>query len=228
MLKFILDRSECIMNKIASATIAAALGCVALTGAEAAGPEWKQLFNGKDLTGWEHVGPGEFIVEHGVMRTSGGMGLLSYTGEKFGNAVIRVVYRGTTEPANSGVYIRIPEVPKDPWFAVHFGYEVQIDDGRDEFHRTGSLYSLSPAEEFPPSKDGWNTLEIAIEGQTTTVSVNGKQVNKFDGTQPVPERKKYYEPRRGPRPDSGYIGLQNHDGKSILEFREVSVHPLAN
>ena len=216
------------MKKIASATIAAVLGCVVLAGARAAGPEWKQLFNGKDFTGWEHVGPGEFIVENGVMRTSGGMGLLTYTGEKFGNAVIRVVYRGTTEPANSGVYIRIPEIPKDPWFAVHFGYEVQIDDGRDEFHRTGSLYSLSRAEEFPPSKDGWNTLEIAIEGQTTTVSVNGKQVNRFDGSQSVPERKKYYEPRRGPRPDSGYIGLQNHDAKSILEFREVSVRPLAN
>lgn len=215
------------MTKIASATITAVLGFIALAGAQAAEPEWKPLFNGKDFSGWEHVGPGEFIVENGVMRTSGGMGLLTYTGEKFGNAVIRVVYRGTSEPANSGVYIRIPEIPKDPWFAVHFGYEVQIDDGRDEFHRTGSLYSLSPAEEFPPSKNGWNTLEIAIEGQTTTVSVNGKQVNKFDGTQPVPERKKYYEPRRGPRPDSGYIGLQNHDGKSILEFREVSVRPLA-
>lgn len=216
------------MNKIASAIITAVLGCVVLSGARAAGPDWKQLFNGKDLTGWEHVGPGEFIVENSVMRTSGGMGLLTFTGEKFGNSVIRVVYRGTTEPANSGVYIRIPEIPKDPWFAVHFGYEVQIDDGRDEFHRTGSLYSLSPAGEFPPSKNGWNTLEIAIEGQTTTVSVNGKQVNKFDGSQPVPERKKYYEPRRGPRPDSGYIGLQNHDAKSILEFREVSVLPLAN
>jgi hypothetical protein len=215
------------MIRIVSSAIAAVLAMIAAAGAQAAGPEWKPLFNGKDLTGWEHVGPGEFTVENGVMRTSGGMGLLSYSGEKFGNAVIRVVYRGTTTPANSGVYIRIPEIPKDPWFAVHFGYEVQIDDGRDEFHRTGSLYSLSPAEEFPPSKNGWNTLEIAIEGQTTTVSVNGKQVNKFDGTQPVPERKKYYEPRRGPRPDSGYIGLQNHDGKSILEFREVSMRPLA-
>lgn len=214
------------MNRIVSSFQIAALVLVFAGGSHAADDGWKPLFNGKDLTGWEHVGPGEFVVQNGVMRTSGGMGLLAYTGEKIGNAVIRVVYRGLSKPANSGVYIRIPEIPKDPWYAVHFGYEVQIDDGRDEFHRTGSLYSLSPAEEFPASKDGWNTLEIAIEGRMTTVWVNGKQVNKFDGTQSVPERKRYYEPRRGPRPDSGYIGLQNHDEESILEFREISVRPL--
>ena len=28
--------------------------------------EWQQLFNGKDLTGWEQVGPGEFVVEDGL------------------------------------------------------------------------------------------------------------------------------------------------------------------
>src|SRR5467141_3278658 len=32
-----------------------------------------------------------------------------------------------------------------PWFAVHRGYEVQIADGGDPFHRTGAIYSLAPA-----------------------------------------------------------------------------------
>lgn len=44
--------------------------------------EWKQLFNGRDLTGWEHVGPGGFVVEDGLLKTEGGMGLLWYTPEK--------------------------------------------------------------------------------------------------------------------------------------------------
>ncbi|HEY5511327.1 MAG TPA: hypothetical protein VIK10_09900 [Prolixibacteraceae bacterium] len=26
---------------------------------------WRQLFNGKDLTGWKHVGPGSMSVEDG-------------------------------------------------------------------------------------------------------------------------------------------------------------------
>jgi len=41
---------------------------------------WKQLFNGRDLSGWKHVGPGEMTVENGVIRTHGGMGLLYWTG----------------------------------------------------------------------------------------------------------------------------------------------------
>jgi hypothetical protein len=28
---------------------------------------------------------------------------------------------------------------------------------------------------------------------------------------------------RGPRPASGYIGLQNHDAKSTIYFKEISV-----
>lgn len=191
-------------------------------------PPGEQLFNGEDLTGWRHVGPGEFVVEDGALKTVGGMGLLVYDGKPIGDAVVKIVYKPENGSSNSGVFIRVPEPPQDPWFAVHKGYEVQIADDADEFHRTGAIYSLSKAEQFPPSGDGWNTLEIAIEGQTTRVSVNGKVVNTFQGDQPVPERVKYYEPQRGPRPDSGYIGLQNHDADSTVWFREVSVHPLSN
>ncbi|MGC2193995.1 MAG: hypothetical protein WA628_04915 [Terriglobales bacterium] len=38
--------------------------------------EWKQLFDGKDLVGWKHVGPGSMTVEDGLIRTHGGMRLL--------------------------------------------------------------------------------------------------------------------------------------------------------
>jgi hypothetical protein len=34
------------------------------------------------------------------------------------------------------------------------------------------------------------------------------------------------DPARGPRPEAGYIGLQNHDKDSTVFFREVSVRPL--
>ena len=47
--------------------------------------EWKQLFNGKDLTGWKHVGPGSQYVEDGLIKSHGGMGLLYWTGEMFGD-----------------------------------------------------------------------------------------------------------------------------------------------
>ena len=38
--------------------------------------KWRQLFNGKDLSGWKHVGNGHMSVEEGIIKTHGGMGLL--------------------------------------------------------------------------------------------------------------------------------------------------------
>ena len=43
---------------------------------------------------------------------------------------------------------------------------------------------------------------------------------------PVPERKFDFEPIRGPRPDSGYIGVQNHGEADVVFFKEIAVKPL--
>ena len=187
----------------------------------------RQLFNGRDLSGWEHVGPGGFVVEDGMLKTQGGMGLLWYTGEKVGDALLRVVYRVTREEDNSGVFIRIADRPPDPWFAVHHGYEVQILATGDEWHRTGCIYSLSRAEaqaQRPPGE--WTVMEVGLRGALVEVTLNGVQVTTFDPAGPVPPRAADYEPERGPRPDHGYIGLQNHDADSMVYFREVSVEAL--
>ena len=188
------------------------------------GAEWKQLFNGKDMSGWKHVGPGKFEIENGTLKTVGGMGLLYYEPEKLGKTTLRVVFKTTGQRANSGVIIRLPEQPADPWYAVHNGYEVQIDAAGDEWHSTGALYSLSKVSKRNQKPAGeWNTMDIELDGQHTVVYLNGEKVNDFQGNQQVPERKQWYEPIRGPRPDSGYIGLQNHDGNSTVYFKEISV-----
>jgi hypothetical protein len=185
--------------------------------------DWTPIFNGKNLDGWEMVGPGRFVVENGLMKTEGGMGLLWYTRRQFGNATLRVVFKTTSPSSNSGVYIRFPEKPQDAWYAVHNGYEVQIDAAGDEWHCTGSLYSLSKVSKRAQKPTGeWNTMEISLRGQKTIVRLNGEVINEFDGNQSVPERKAWYEPVRGPRPDAGYMGLQNHDEKSTVYFKEVS------
>ncbi|MCW5981742.1 MAG: DUF1080 domain-containing protein [Bryobacteraceae bacterium] len=186
--------------------------------------EWTPLFNGKNLGGWKMAGPGRFVVEGGALKTEGGMGLLYYAGEKFGDCTIRVVFKTASEKANSGVFIRLAEPPTDAWYGVHNGYEVQIDAAGDEWHSTGALYSLAKVSARSQKPAGeWNTMDIVLGGQTTTIVLNGLKVNEFRGDQPVPPRKQWYEPVRGPRPDSGYIGLQNHDERSIVYFREVSV-----
>src|SRR5579872_3602461 len=69
--------------------------------------KWTQLFDGKDLNGWKHVGPGSMSVENGLIRGHGGMGLLYWTGGKLGNCQIKVVYKMKDMNDNSGVFIRI-------------------------------------------------------------------------------------------------------------------------
>lgn len=193
--------------------------------------EWQQLFNGKDLSGWEQIGPGEFVVEDGLMKTVGGMGMVLYPAEKFGDVVIRVVYTVKDNDTNSGVFIRLPEKPKDPWAAVHNGYEVQIDNGTrhvgGEYHCTGVLYSLTKAMSYPQKKPGeWNTMEIILDGNKTIVHVNGAKITEYNEGDKVPPKIRDFEPERGPRPATGYIGLQNHDSESTAYFKEIAVKPL--
>lgn len=203
------------------------LALALLAAASLAGAADKQLFNGKDLTGWKMTGPGNFVIEDGMMKTQGGMGLLFYEKEKFGNAVLKVVFKTTGPRGNSGVVIRMPEAPADPWYGVHNGYEVQIESAGDEWHSTGSIYSISKVSSRQQKAPGeWNTMEIELRGPVTSITVNGVKVNEYREGQPVPERKMWYEPVRGPRPDVGYIGLQNHDAASIVYFKEVSVRPI--
>jgi Domain of Unknown Function (DUF1080) len=214
-----------IRSRIAICAVLITLGTIASAHDEHA--EWKPLFNGRDLEGWAHVGPGQFVIENGALRTDGGMGLLWYTREKLGDAVIRIVYR-TPDPdegGNSGVFIRIPSEPTEPWMPVNRGYEVQIDASEDDFHRTGVLYSFTKALGTPPARE-WNTMEITLDGARTAVSVNGVRITDYREGEPVPEKKNMYEPDRGPRAASGYIGLQNHDAKDVVYFREISVRKL--
>ena len=200
--------------------------CLVAAGVSASAEE-KALWNGKDLTGWKQVGPGQFVVENGLLKTTGGMGLLYWTGGKVGNSVIRVVYKNEKKESNAGVFIRIPEAPTEPWMPVNKGYEVQIDDAQDDYHVTGVLYSLTKAKARPGKPGEWNTLEITLDGPRTRVTVNGELVTDYTEGEAVPEKKADYEPDRGPRPSEGYFGLQNHNDKDVVFFKEVTLRPLA-
>jgi len=204
----------------------AAVGAAAPAAAADGG--WETLFNGRDLTGWEQVGPGKFVLEDGVLKTQGGMGLLWFTPRKIGNSTIRVVYKTAVKEANSGVFIRIPDKPTEPWMPVNRGYEVQIDDAVDDNHVTGVLYSLTRAMARPGKPGEWNEMEITLDGPRTVVFVNGTEVTDFTEGQPVPPKVQTSEPDRGPRPAAGYIGLQNHSDKDVVWFKEVSVRPLSS
>jgi hypothetical protein len=115
------------------------------------------------------------------------------------------------------------------WYAVHHGFEVQIMDSADEWHRTGSLYSLANATALPQPTGQWRTMIITLDGTKVLVEVDGQRLSSFDSAgKDIPARKNWTEPKRDyPRPEAGYIGLQTHDPGDVVFFKEVSVRPLS-
>ncbi len=169
------------------------------------------LFNGKDRSGWRQAAPGEFTLADGALVSNGGMGMLWYEKEKFKDFILRVDWKVATNHDNSGLFLRIPEASDDPWYAVNHSYEIQIQDDRDPEHRTGSNYGFVPSIKLASRPAGeWNTYEISVVGQLYVVRLNGETVCEFTGNRAL----------------EGYIGLQNHDDKSKVSFRNVRIKKL--
>lgn len=120
------------------------------------------------------------------------------------------------------------EREEGPWYAVHHGYEVQICDGADPFHRTGSIYSLASSSAEPRPGGKWRTMIVTLDGERILVDLDGQRVTTLDTASPeLPPRKQWHEPKReNKRPQAGWFGLQNHDPGDVVWFKEISVRPL--
>jgi hypothetical protein len=167
------------------------------------------LFNGKDLTGWKQAGPGKFEVADGAMTTVDGMGMLWHEREMPEKFTLLMEFKVSRKQDNSGVFVRFPNPGDDPWVAIKQGYEIQICEGNEK-QFTGSIYNLKQREGKDPTRPvgEWNEYEIAIDGQKITARVNGKKVNEYTGEKTT---------------KGGHIGLQNHDPKSKVSFRNIRV-----
>jgi len=136
---------------------------------------------------------------------------------------------GKLTPDSLKAFQTASEKQQGPWYAVHHGYEVQIQDKNDPYHRTGAIYSLAKAAPLPPAKDdGWRTMTITLNGDKILIDIDGKRITTFDpASKDIPKDRQWFEPRRdADRPQQGYIGLQNHDPGDIVYFKEVAVRAL--
>ena len=89
------------------------------------------------------------------------------------------------------------------------------------------ISSLTKALAHPQRKPGeWNELEITLDGPSIIVMLNGQKVTDYQEGEPVPPKTRDFEPKRGPRPLTGYIGVQNHDARSTAYFKEIAVKKL--
>ena len=169
--------------------------------------------------GWNHYGPGFFELdrETGILASSGGMGLMWYAVEEYGDFVLDLEFMTEVENANSGVFVRVPGVPSGDSYIYH-SWEVQIYDIGEGIHQTGAVYDAEAPSRMASNGTGeWNRMRISFVGDHITVEINGEQVVDWDA-----------EPR-GKVEDfaaRGYIGLQNHDRDTRTRFRNIFVKTL--
>ncbi|GAA2502805.1 DUF1080 domain-containing protein [Streptomyces gobitricini] len=150
---------------------------------------YRTLFDGSPETfaKWQHVGGGRFALNGDGSMTSSttvpGMGMLWFPQRRYGDFSLKLRWRDDapgTGNANSGVFVRFPDVhdhpeePRPEWVAIKFGHEVQVLDRPDgDMYKTGSVYGfdrvgLGGAGVTP--KGTWNDYEVRVEGQHYSVS----------------------------------------------------------
>lgn len=124
-----------------------------------------RLFNGKDLTGWHAMGPNQWVVENGVLKSPhSGSNLVS--DKKFQDFKLHVEFKYPAE-SNSGVYLR-------------GRYEVQIIDSKGKEPAVGlfsAIYGfIAPSEMVAKSPGEWQSFDITLVGRMVTVVANGVKV----------------------------------------------------
>ncbi len=174
--------------------------------------DFRPLFNGKDLSGWEVLGTGKWDVLAGILRADGnGTGWLCST-QQFADFELELDYHLPTK-GNSGVFLRAFKGARSDGSDL---IEVQLLDdaaypGLEPNRRTGSIYRIAapnPSPQTPANQ--WHTLRIHAEGARIRVTVNGVAV-----TDATVQRSEV----------AGPIGLQMLG--TTVEFRNIRVRELS-
>lgn len=179
----------------------------------------RSLFNGRNLDGWVAMHGGEWTVENGEIVGRRGVewttnpeksGSWLRTEKEYGDFIFELEY-AVNEKGNSGVFIR-SALEKNPAFT---GHEMQILDDRHlakpEKWSTGALYDVVAANQVMSKPAGeWNTVRIEARGLRVKIWLNGTEIINHDGV----------------RSARGYLGLQNHDDKAVIRFRNLRVTEL--
>ena len=175
----------------------------------ASGPLAKpiELFNGKDLTGWETFRKGSWTVEEGILaaeqsENSGGGWLL--TDKQYGDFTVSLSFR-LSRGANSGICIRYPGDGSAP---PKTGLEIQFCEVDPDF-QTGSIFG----EKVAPRgiyRSGWNTAKVVVKGNLVVSHLNGQEVARATVDRLKP---------------TGHLALQMHGGPKYsgtdAEFKDI-------
>ena len=168
--------------------------------------------------GWNHYGPGYFTLDGktGILTAHGGMGLLWYK-QKFKDFILELDFRVEKNSDNSGIFYRIPEIPISDDYIYH-SFEIQIDGASEDKQITGAVYdAVAPTRDAGKEPGAWNHYKITCRQAQITIELNGETVVDWE-----------MEPRGKIRDlaEEGFIGLQNHDDQSPVQFRNLYIREL--
>ena len=170
-------------------------------------------------SGWNQYGPGYFILdeETGVLKGQKGMGLFWYGDRKVGDFILELDFMSEKHFTNSGVFLRVPEVPVNDNY-IYGCFEIQIDNASRGIHQTGAVYdAVAPSSLAFTEAGQWNHYKITYRGTHLEVELNGIKVIDWES-----------EPRGKVRSlsQTGYIGLQNHDSRAPVYFKNIYLKEL--
>ncbi len=185
------------------------------------------LFNGTDFAGWTQVVTAEpgsdpdttWTVVDGVIRCTGKPFGYLMTQQSFANFILKVEYRwyAQTEQMNSGIFV-LKTGPDTFFLPKAIEAQLKKESAGDfvllsqatlnglENPKHKAVKKMAASSEKPDGE--WNRVEVVVEGNAVTVSVNGVLQNK--GTEAYT--------------DAGAICLQSEGG--AIEFRNITVAPL--
>jgi hypothetical protein len=191
--------------------------------------EWRDLFNGKDLSGWRLNATNHWVVKDGELTWKQAAVDL-WTEEEFGDFVLELEFK-CSPGCNSGVFIRTGDIKDN----VQSGIEVQIWDSHGktkmEKHYCAAIYdALEPSKNAEKRPGEWNRMVITAKENLVQVDLNGERVIEMDldkwseaGKNPDGTANKFKKPLKD-FPRKGFIGLQDHH--KPVWFRNVRIKTL--
>ena len=189
-----------------------ALLCLLGAGAAAGQDQWKTLFDGKTLKGWEArttsdpKANGDWTVSNGALVCPGTTAGWLSTDAEFTDFHLKLQFRGDAK-VNSGVFLR-SQKEGQPHIT---GYELQIWDYQPAGYDTGSLVGTVKAPTVRILGDKWNDYDITAMGDHFVVLLNGKPLlDAHDSAH-----------------KSGVIGFQCQVNNKI-EFRNIRISPIGH
>jgi hypothetical protein len=190
------------------AFVAISAGLLALAAVERAGgvepPQWRDLFNGKDLSGWIDVNtsPETWRVEKGELICSGQPIGVMRSDRQYENFILHIEWMHTEPGGNSGVFVWSSARPGEN--RLPDGVEVQmleldwpklhVRDGvmPPVAYVHGELFGVGGVKTTPDNprntrsmsienrckgRGEWNTYDVVAVDGVIKLSVNGKFVN---------------------------------------------------